>query len=454
MNQEKLAVLIIDDDQVLSHSLVLNLELQGFSCSTVDNINSGLKLLKKQFFNIVLCDFRLPEGSGLDFIREAKVENPDLAIILMTGYGDADLGITALRAGAYDYLPKPFNIDELVISLNKIKERERLKAENRELKAKITHEYSLDNIISRSKVMESIFDVVRRVSKFNTTILVTGESGTGKELLARAIHTNSNRSGKPFIAINCGAIPENLMESELFGHKKGAFTDATSDKKGLFEEANGGTIFLDEIGEMPLHLQVKLLRVLQEQQIQRVGDEKTKAIDVRVLAATLKNLEQSVKEKKFRDDLFYRLNVINIKLPALRERTEDIPALIEHFVKKFSKKLGVDCRGINPDALKILMNYHWRGNIRELENCIERALVLANSNTITVTDLPDYLATEEDEDQISNDNLSIKYHSEKLERKLIKKALNKTNGNKTHAAKILEISQRALIYKIKEYSIS
>lgn len=321
--------------------------------------------------------------------------------------------------------------------------------------------FTFGSLVAQSESMRSIFETVERLSKFHTTVLIRGESGTGKELLARAIHNNSPRKGKPFIAINCGAIPENLMESELFGHKKGAFTDATRDKKGLFEEATGGTIFLDEIGELPLQLQVKLLRALQERQIRRVGDEQMIDIDIRVIAATLRDLEDDVEIGRFRDDLYYRLNVVSIAIPALRERREDIEILIEHFLSKQCKRLEISPKKLSREAKEAFQNYHWRGNVRELENCIERALVLSEGDTITLESLPEHIQNSKAPErgnmqfsEISDDNLSIKQHTRSLELSLILRALQKTKGNRTHAAKILEISHRALLYKIKEFGIA
>lgn len=318
------------------------------------------------------------------------------------------------------------------------------------------------NIVAASQIMQDIFDTVMRLAPFSTTVLITGESGTGKELLARAIHDYSPRKDKPFVAINCGAIPENLIESELFGHKKGAFTDATRDKKGLFEEANGGTIFLDEIGELPLHLQVKLLRALQEQQIRRVGDEEIISIDVRVVAATLRDLEEDVENGRFRDDLYYRLNVVSLHIPPLRERREDIPVLVEYLVKKHSKKLNLPLKVVSQEASTCLSNHYWKGNVRELENCLERALVLGETAELALEDLPDAVkqATQQSEDSLNfsdtvdDNNLSIKQRTRALEMALILRALKKTKGNRTHAAKVLEISHRALLYKLKEYGLT
>lgn len=314
-------------------------------------------------------------------------------------------------------------------------------------------------IVAKSVALQTIFETISRLAPFSTTILISGESGTGKELIARAIHESSPRKNKAFIAVNCGAIPEHLIESELFGHVKGSFTDAIRDKKGLFDEASGGTIFLDEVGELPLHLQVKLLRVLQEQQIRRIGDEALIPIDVRVIAATLRNLEEDVETGHFRDDLFYRLNVVSLTIPPLRERPDDILPLVEHFLEKHAQRLNLSPATITSEAIDCLTSYSWRGNVRELENCIERALVLSEGSNITVASLPPNIAVskagEIDDDVIHDDsNLSIKQRTTALEINLIRKALKKTKGNRTHAAKILEISHRALLYKLKEYGIN
>ncbi|MCB0318644.1 MAG: sigma-54-dependent Fis family transcriptional regulator [Bdellovibrionales bacterium] len=454
------SVLIVDDDANFCSAIQKNLEGSGYICSSVRDPLVALNLLSSQSFNIILADLRMPKIDGLEFIQACKEKCPSSAIVLMTGFGNHQLALEAMRVGAYDYLPKPFEMVDLIFTLKKIEERESLRQENTELKTELQMRYSFANIIAKSDKMKNIFDTVKRLSSFSTTVLIVGESGTGKELLARAIHHNSPRRGKPFIAINCGAIPESLMESELFGHKKGSFTDATRDKKGLFEEASGGTIFLDEIGEMPLHLQVKLLRALQEQQIRRVGDEEAIDIDVRVVAATLRNLEQDVKQGRFRDDLYYRLNVVNIELPPLRERPEDISVLIEHFLKKIGKRLGIEVKEITPEAMKVLLDYRWRGNIRELENCIERAMVLTDSGKIDTESLPATLLEQSNEekarrfvDKLDSDDLSIKKRTKALEIELILKALEQTSGNRTHAAKVLEISHRALLYKLKEYGI-
>jgi two-component system response regulator AtoC len=398
----------------------------------------------------------MPEMDGLEFLKEAQKAGCESTIIMMSAFGTLDTALEAMKLGAYDYISKPFKPDEIVLTLKKAEERERLRRENLFLKKEVQKEYSFENIISKNQRMKQIFDTIEKVAKYKSTILITGESGTGKELVAKAIHFNSDRSDNPFIPVNCGAIPENLLESELFGHTKGSFTNAVRTKKGLFEEADGGTIFLDEIGELPLQLQVKLLRVLQDGEIRRIGDSRAIIIDIRIIAATVKDLDKEVRENKFRDDLFYRINVLPIKIPPLKERKEDVPLLVEHFIHKYNRELGKAIEEITPEALNCLLNYSWNGNVRELENIIERAIVLTESNQIQVENLPMEVQNPREESRISllNDELSIKKTSRYLEIDLIRKALQKTNGNHTHAAKLLEISHRALLYKIKEYGIA
>jgi two-component system response regulator AtoC len=463
MSEEKntLSVLIIDDDESLRTAIKRNLETEGYHAEEQSSALEGLALLAQKPVDIVLCDMRMPEVDGLEFIERCRLVDPDVTIVLMTGFGSHELALEALKRGAYDYIDKPFSQDELVLILKKIEEREKLKKENQKLKSEVEGQYNFSNIVSQSRSMLSVFDTVKRLAQFNTTVLVTGESGTGKELLAKAIHHNSPRKTQPFVAINCGAIPENLMESELFGHAKGSFTDAVKDKRGLFEEADGGTLFLDEIGELPVHLQVKLLRALQEQEIRRVGDEQTIPINVRVIAATLRDLEKDVQEGRFRDDLYYRLNVVSINIPPLRERSEDVTLLSAHFMKKQSKRLGIHPKEIGTDVQRCLLAYQWPGNVRELENCIERCLVLSDGESVDITTLPTHILAHAGEEVAGNagfllddDNLSIKHHTKTLEVELIRRALTKTEGNRTHAAKILEISHRALLYKLKNYGLS
>lgn len=457
---DTIAILVIDDDESFLRSLVLNLERPGYSVTDVCTAAAGIEACSQTAFDIVLCDLHLPDTDGLSFIRECRARCAHAHIIAMTGFVDSDTVIRTIGAGAFDCISKPFEMEALLLTLEKIRERQRYQAIPSARSVSHDEPSLFTNFIAQSAPMKGIFETVRRLAHFSTTVLIRGESGTGKELLARAIHESSPRRHGRFVPINCGAIPENLMESELFGHRKGAFTDATRDKIGLFEEANCGTIFLDEIGELPLHLQVKLLRVLQEQQIQRVGDERLTSIDVRVIAATLRDLEEDVREGRFRDDLYYRLNVVAIDIPPLRERKEDIPVLVDYFLKKQGKKLGLSIRKVHPDAMNCLINYGWRGNVRELENCIERALVLTETDSIDVLSLPPILqglssppAVVAGAADAHDDNLSIKQRTVALERDLIVRALRKTRGNRTHAAKVLEISHRALLYKLKEYGL-
>ncbi len=448
-------ILLIDDEENFRHMLSVILKKRGYDVETVSNGIDGLKEIDTGSYDTVLCDIRMPQMDGLEFLKEAQKAGCESTIIMMSAYGTLDTAIEAMKLGAYDYISKPFKPDEIILTLKKAEERERLRRENLFLKKEVQKEYSFENIISKNERMRQIFDTIRKVAKYKSTILIAGESGTGKELVAKAIHFNSDRSDHPFIPVNCGAIPENLLESELFGHTKGSFTNAIRTKKGLFEEADGGTMFLDEIGELPLQLQVKLLRVLQDGEIRRIGDSRSIKIDVRIIAATIKDLDKEVREGKFRDDLFYRLNVLPIKLPPLRDRKEDISILVDHFINKYSRELNKPIEGIIPEALNCLLNYNWNGNVRELENVIERAVVLTESDRIQVENLPIEIQKPKEESRLSllNDELSIKKASRYLEKDLIKKALNKTKGNHTHAAKLLEISHRALLYKIKEYGI-
>jgi two-component system response regulator AtoC len=376
----------------------------------------------------------------------------------MSAYGTVETALNAMKDGAYDYISKPFKKDEVLLTLKKADERERLKEENLKLRTRIDEieqKYSFRNIVARSEAMAHVFDLVSKVSEHKTTVLITGESGTGKELFARAIHLDGPRASGPLVSINCAGIPENLLESELFGYKKGAFTDAVKDKQGRFQEAEGGTIFLDEIGEMPLPLQAKLLRVLQEEEITPLGDVGSKKIDVRVIAATSKLLEKEIEAGRFREDLFYRLNVMTIHLPPLRERRGDIPLLAGYFIDLFNKKLKKNIEGLSSEAMPILMEYTWPGNVRELENVIERAILLVKGRWISPAEIPDNMKKAQKLPPYfgSDENLSLKRASKWLERDLIEKALKLTNGNRTQAAKVLEVSRPMLISKIKEYDL-
>jgi two-component system response regulator AtoC len=449
-------ILIVDDEESFRHMLSVILIKEGYEVETAPDAEEGLRKATASPFDHILCDIRMPGMDGLAFLREIKKTDMEATIIVMSAYGTADIAIEAMKLGAYDYISKPFKPDEIILTLRKAEEREQLRRENQLLRKEVAREYSFENIISKNEKMQKIFDVIKKVSHYKSTVLITGESGTGKELVARALHYNSGRSQNPFIAVNCGAIPENLLESELFGHAKGAFTDAIRTKKGLFEEADGGTLFLDEIGELPGQLQVKLLRVLQDGEIRRIGESKPIQIDVRIVAATVKDLQKEVNEGRFREDLFYRLNVLPVHIPPLRERKEDIPLLIHHFIGKYNQAMNKNVASVDHKAMESLMSYKWYGNVRELENTIERAIVLSEKNHIEAENLPIEIQEFKEEfkvETLPDEEYSIKKASKSLEINLIKKALKKTKRNHTHAARLLEISHRALLYKIKEYEI-
>lgn len=447
-------ILVIDDEENMRHMLSVMLTRQGYHVDLAANGEEGVASLKDYVYDYILCDIRMPEMDGKALLIRALEEHVAAPIIMMSAYGTVEVAVECMKLGAYDFISKPFKKDEIVMVLKKAEEREKLKEENSQLREAVAGRFSYGGILSRNPRMLEIFSQIRKVADLKTTILVLGESGTGKELVARAVHQNGIRCQKPFVAVNCGAIPENLLESELFGHIRGAFTDASNDKAGLFEQADGGTLFLDEIGEMPLALQVKLLRVLQECEIRRVGDTAPMKIDVRVISATSRDLSADVAAGRFRDDLYFRLNVFCLHLPPLRERVEDIPLLAEHFQKRYGRGAEDLQLRIEPDALRSLMAHRWPGNIRELENAVERACILCEGGRITSSCLPPSVRLREESYQSESEcdeNLSIKKAEETIERELIKKALTKTGGNRTQAAKILEISHRSLLYKLKEF---
>jgi len=449
-------VLVVDDEENLRLVLRTLLSRNGYEVRAAASAEEALLGLGQFDPDFVLADVRMPGMSGIELCKELTARGSLATAIVMSAYGSIDLALEAMKAGAYDYLSKPFKQDEVLLVLKKAEERESLRRENRSLREAMRKQHQIGDMLGKSEPMQRVFRTMEKVAAYTTTVLLQGGSGTGKELVARGIHQLSPRSGKPFVAVNCGAIPETLMESELFGHKRGAFTDASSDKKGLFEEAHQGTLFLDEVGELPLQLQVKLLRVLQEGVVRRLGDTKDIKVDVRMLAATVRDLATEVKEGRFREDLYYRLNVLQISLPALRERGGDLPLLIDHFLEKYNSRLGTSVRGVDPDAFKLLVKYAWPGNVRELENLIERAVVLADGDMLGVDDLPDRLKETQDPLSVAlmSGELSIKRTSRVIEETLIRRALEKTGGNRTAAAKLLEISHRALLYKIKEFGIA
>lgn len=449
-------ILVVDDEENLRLVLRTLLKRQGYEVETASSGEEALKLVESFGPDVVVTDVRMPKMGGMDLLATLRAKGNDATVIVMSAYGNVELALEAIKAGAYDYVQKPFKPEEIVLALRKAEEREALRRENRALKEEIRKEHQFEQILAKSEPMQDIFRTIAKIADFKTTVLVTGESGVGKELVARALHKRSARRAGPFVAVNCGAIPENLLESELFGHKRGAFTDATSDRRGLFEEADGGTLFLDEIGELPLTLQVKLLRVLQDETIRRLGDVRDIKVDVRIITATHRDLVAEVKAGRFREDLFYRLNVLNIAIPPLRNRREDVALLMDHFLARNNAKLGTSIRGIEPEARRTLVEHAWPGNVRELENTIERAMVLCEGEMIAVRDLPDRIRNASDpiERQLASGELSIKKTTRIIEEQLIRRALQKTRGNRTRAAEILELSHRALLYKIKDYAIT
>lgn len=449
-------ILVVDDEENLRHMLNVMLSKLGYAVDLAEDGAMALELSLRISFDFILCDIRMPVMDGVEFLQQAVERGVTATVIMMSAYGTVDTAIECMKLGSYDYISKPFKIDEISLVLKKAEEREKLKIENRQLHEAVCKEFGFAGIVSKNSRMQDVFSLVRKVCDFKTTVLVLGESGTGKELIAKALHFNSVRKSGPFVAVNCGAIPENLLESELFGHMKGAFTDALSDKAGLFEQADGGTLFLDEIGEMPLALQVKLLRVLQEEEIRRVGGAGAFKIDVRVISATSRDLEEDVIKGRFREDLYFRLNVFALSLPPLRERSEDIPLLVDHFIARYGERFGKSGVRCSQQALQLLLDYQWPGNIRELENVIERGLILCDSAIFGPELLPEKIAGKGRErlgGLISSDCLSLKQAGEMLERDFIRRALAKTGGNRTQAARLLEISHRSLLYKIKEYGL-
>jgi two-component system, NtrC family, response regulator AtoC len=447
-------VLIVDDDDSLRESLDLVLSAEGYEVLGAGDGNEALEVLREVPVEIVLCDLRMPGIDGLELLPEVGKRSPDATLILMSAYGTEDLAIEAMRRGAYDYLAKPFQPSEVLLAIRKARERERLRRTNQLLVREVERAVGDRPIVAASPAMISVLEMIERAAQFKATVLLSGESGTGKEVLARALHNQSPRRDESFVAVNCGAIPEALLESELFGHAKGAFTGADRMRRGLFVEADGGTIFLDEVGELPLALQVKLLRVLQEEEVRPLGESKSRQVDVRVIAATARELEDEVAAGHFREDLFYRLNVLRVQVPPLRERREDIPLLVDHFLAVFREALGKPVRGIADDALERLVAYPWPGNVRELENVMERALILATSERIGLRELPAGVVESVGTGPSGSDaDLSLRRARRQAEVETIRRALRATGGNRTQAARLLQISHRALLYKLKDYGI-
>jgi two-component system response regulator AtoC len=451
------AVLIVDDEASMRHLLSVILTDRGYEARAVASADEALREVQAREYDLVLTDVRMPGMDGLALLRALHRLQPELTVIVMSAYGAHEAAIEAMKAGAYDFLSKPFRPDEVVLVLRKAEERERLTRENRRLRTELAAEYRPEGIVGASEAMQEVLRQLRKVAPQKTTVLLQGESGTGKELAARALHDLSPRAGMPFVAVNCGAIPGELLESELFGHVRGAFTDAVRAKKGLAGEADGGTLFLDEIGELPLALQVKLLRFLQDEEVRPVGETRARKVDVRVIAATARDLRRAVAEGRFREDLFYRLNVIGVTLPPLRDRGGDVLALAAHFLARFAP-LRPELPGLSlaEDARAALAAYRWPGNVRELEHVMERAVVLAEGPEIREEDLPEGVrspASGEDRAADDGGDLSVKRATRALEVRLIRAALDRTGGNRTRAAELLDLSYRALLYKIKDYGL-
>jgi len=453
-------ILVADDEQSMREFLDIMLKKEGYKVSLASNGEEAVKFIDNDLFDLVLLDIRMPKLDGISALKKIKAIAPETVVIMITAYASADTAIKAMKEGAYDYITKPFKVEEIKLIIKNALEKKNLQKENILLKQVVRDRYHLGNIIGQSPKMVALYDLLEKVSPTKTNILITGESGTGKELVAKAIHYNSPRKEKPFVTLNCGAIPETLIESELFGHMKGAFTDAIATKKGLFEVADEGTIFLDEISELPLLMQVKLLRVLQDKEFKRVGGTEDIRVDVRIISATNKDLEEAVREKRFREDLFYRLNVIQIKLPPLRDRKDDIPILTSHFLKKYSEELNKNILKISPETLQILFHYEYPGNVRELQNIIERAVALEGSEELTAINLNSYLSEQpllkkgSMDIEIPSEGIDLEKIVEDLERTLLLKALDKTRGIKKKAAELLHINFRSMRYRLEKYGLN
>jgi two-component system NtrC family response regulator len=450
-----LTILLIDDEESQLQSLKTFLAKRNFNVLTAGDGESGFKIAEENVVDIVLTDFKMPGWDGFTVLKKIKELNPEIDVVLMTAYGTVESAVNLMKAGAFDHLIKPIDLDELENILSKIKERRYLISENKLLRQQLQDKFKFESIVSKSVVMENVLSTAARVASSKSTVLIRGESGTGKELIAKAIHFASTRKDKPFITVNVASLSENLLESELFGHEKGAFTGAINQRVGRFEEANGGTIFIDEVGDIPLPMQVKLLRVIQFGEFQKIGSNTTIKTDVRIIAATHRNLEEMIKEKEFREDLFYRLNVVAINLPPLKQRKEDISLLVDHFVKKFSGETGKQVKGVTKEALDYLIKYNYPGNIRELENMIERAIVLSREEYITKDDLPMPVTFEKEDCVFDPHNLEEDYDTKikAYETAIIQEALSRTNGNQSAAARLLNITERHLRSRLERLGL-
>ncbi len=447
---EKPLVLVIDDEKNIREALKNGLRMEGFDVYASEDGADGFEKLKTIGADAVVLDLKMPRLGGMDFLKEAHNAGIEAPILILTGHGGVDEAVETMKRGAYDFLTKPVNLDKLSLLLRRSIDEFRIKLREKELEEMLDEKYSFENIIGNSRAFMKVLQTVRQVAPTDASVLITGESGTGKEIIANSIHINSKRSGNPFIKVHCAALPESLLESELFGHEKGAFTGAIARKKGRFELSNGGTIFLDEIGDISLNMQVKLLRVLQEQEFERVGGEETIKVNIRLITATNKNLKKLLEEGKFREDLFYRLNIVNIMLPPLRSRTGDIPLFCDHFIKYYSHKHDRNVTGLSPRALKFLESYSWPGNVRELQNLIENMVVLCKTDLLTEEMLPDYITGSTVRKNIT---IEIGTDLEEIEKNAILATLDFTGWNKSQAAKVLKIGRKTLLRKLEQYGV-
>jgi two-component system response regulator PilR (NtrC family) len=449
-------VLVVDDEQSMRELLAIMLRQVGYEVTAADGGEAAIKALETDTFDLVITDLRMRKADGLAVLRAAKEHSPRTVVLVVTAFASTETAVEAMKLGAYDYVTKPFKLDELKLTIANALERKRLQEENLALKRQLRIERGFENFIGRSRKMLDVFETIRKTADSGSTVMITGESGTGKELVAQAVHAESGRRRAPFISVNCGAVPEALMESELFGHVKGAFTGAVTNTEGLFAAADGGTLFLDEITEIPHSVQVKLLRVIQEREIRRVGDTRDQKVDVRLIAASNRELAKAVSDGTLREDLFYRLNVIPIHLPPLRERREDIAPLVAHFVRKIAGEIGKEVKGVSGETLAILERYHWPGNIRELENVVERAIVLGNSNTLEPDALPTTLTVPKELQDVGIEipagGVDLEETMDRIERRYIQLALERTAGVQTRAAQLLKVSFRQFRYKLQKHN--
>jgi len=442
-------ILIADDERELRDALCTVLSEEGFDCKVAGDGEEAIKLIEEENFDILIADIKMPKRNGIEVLEKVNQISPKTVTIIITAYATVETAIEALRRGAVDYLIKPVDFDEVIMRVKRIRQYQQLNLEVQYLRKEVHAKFNENLIIGKSTAMQNVFQLIKKVANSNSNVLITGKSGTGKELVARAIHQASPRANAPFIPINCGAIPENLFESELFGFKKGSFTGATMDKDGVFRAANGGTLFLDEVGEIPVHIQVKLLRAIESKEIKPLGSNYSVKVDVRVLSATNKNLQKEIEEGNFREDLYYRLNIIEIHLPSLSERREDIPLLVEHFIRKYNKELKRKVRGVDNETMKVLMNYQWKGEVRELENMIERAVLLCEGDYITLENLPPHASAQRFEGYPDELKAAVR----QFEKQHISAILRRVNNDKVRCAKILGIGLSSLYRKIDELGI-